>query len=100
MKKLFLLTLLSLIFIRGFSQSASRVPGSPFPVSQIPDTLYVINMESLTDDQRLTVITLQGMLAKTKPEIFCWRSVGFPLWLEDLHENYGIYIDSTILDRF
>ena len=77
------------------SQTASRLANSPFPVSQAPDKLYIVNMEHYTEDQRLTTISLQGMLAKTQPQIYCWRSVGFTLWINDLYNNYGVEVDST-----
>ena len=79
---------------------ASRINGSPYPVSQIPDMLYVVDMEYYNADQRLATITLQGMLAKTKPMIYCWTSAGYGKWIEDFDNNYNVLIDSTYWHDF
>jgi len=100
MKSIFSIIIVSLITLNLFSQTASRLANSPFPVSQIPDTLYVVDMEYYTPDQKLTTITLQGMLAKTKPMIFCWDLSGYGKWIDDFNNNYNVHIDSTYWHDF
>ena len=84
-----------------FSQeSLRRVPGSPYPASQIPDTLYIIEDYSFSDSQVFTLQTLQGLLAKTKPMIYRDRGAGHSIWFDDLISNYGIFADSSYKNDF
>lgn len=73
---------------------AGRLEGSPYPVSSVPDTLFVVADAGFTEGQRLTVETLQGMLAKEKPEIYRREEgSGYEIWLNDLVERYGVVAD-------
>jgi hypothetical protein len=85
-----LAVLFFLFNILAYAQPAGRIDGSPYPVSQKPDTLFVINDNNFTDAQLLTVQTLQGILAQTKPRIYRVRGDGYPTWLNDLKNNYGV----------
>lgn len=79
------------------AQAISRIGNSPYPTTAIPDTLFIINLNSMTADQQFTVVTLQGILSKTKPRIMVER--GSPQYLQDLL-NYGITYDSTYENDF
>ncbi|MGL1887861.1 MAG: GxGYxYP family putative glycoside hydrolase [Reichenbachiella sp.] len=98
MKILFLGCICLIVFVEsiGAQSVASRLEGSPFPVSQIPDTLYTIKSGELSQGKSVTVMTLQGLLAKTKPRI----DFRGKFWLKDLVENHGIIADSTYLLDF
>ena len=43
---------------------ASRVSGSPYPVSQIPKSLFAIDYSQLSASQIVAAETLQGILAQ------------------------------------
>ena len=70
------------------AQIPHRITGSPYPVSQTPDTLFVVNLGEYSDSQKLTIQTLQGLLAKTNPTLFSWIGGGSTIWLDDLENNY------------
>lgn len=95
MRKSFCILLIS-FFSWTFAspQMINRVEGSPYPVAaQKPDRLYLTS-ESFGYSQKITLLSLQGMLARTKPEI-----------LRDAHghaavlENY-VTIDRTYYNNF
>lgn len=67
----------------------TRLPGSPYPVSQEPDTLFVVQQAALSYDELLTVESLQGVLAQTKPEIYIANNA-YNVWLSDLVTNYKV----------
>ncbi len=75
--------------------TASRLPGSPYPVSRTPDTLFVLSEGSFSMGQRLALATLQGVLAKTKPRLYRWVNDGARLWLQDLVDRGLVVADST-----
>ena len=93
MKKYILLIFLSMwMFVPA--QQISRVADSPYPAAvQQPDRLYLTS-ESFGYSQKIVLQSLQGMLARTKPEI-----------LRDAHghaavlENY-VTIDRTYYNNF
>lgn len=73
-----------------------RLPGSPYPVSAKPDTLYVVYTNAFTPEQILTIGTLQGILAQTKPRIYLLDETetnGYKIWLNDLAANYQTVIN-------
>jgi hypothetical protein len=92
MKKLILLIFITYIAI--YAQSAARLDGSPYPVSTIPDTLYAIS-DNYSQSQMLTIETLQGVLAQTKPRIFRITNSSYTIWLDDLKNNYGVTVISS-----
>ena len=99
MKNIFLLFLVIGCFDIGLlAQTAPRIANSPYPVSTQPDSLYMVNMDLFTQPQQVTVITLQGLLAKVKPRIMVTR--GTPAFRSDLQEHYGVTYDSTYFDDF
>ncbi len=76
------------------------MPGSPYPVSQIPDTVYLVGLANVSDGQLLAILTLQGMLAKTKPEIYIDMGGGYTTWMQDLENNYGVVFKNTYYSDF
>ena len=44
----------------------SRISNSPYPVSQTPDKLFVLNDANFSVSQRITIETLQGIFAQTE----------------------------------
>jgi len=95
MKKLYLLILLICIYSSLLAQpSIQRIEGSPYPFSSPPDRLYLTS-ENYSYSQRIALQTLQGILAKTKPEI-----------LRDVHGHrtivakQGVTIDATYYSNF
>ncbi len=81
-------------------QYPDRVVGSPYPFSQIPDTLFVVEDNSFSQAELFTIQTLQGVLAKTKAMIYRDRGVGYSLWLTDLINNYGIIVNEVYKGDF
>ena len=69
-------------------QNISRVEGSPYPLaSSAPDRLYLTS-ENFSYSQKITLQSLQGILARTKPEI-----------LRDVHGHSGILENYVTIDR-
>jgi len=77
-----------------------RIIGSPYPASTIPDTLFIVKDGQFLESQILTIQSLQGLLAQTKPLIYRIRNRGSEVWLADLVANYQIIADSTFLSDF
>lgn len=69
-------------------QPAFHYPKSP----QLPTDLYVVHSSDLTPSEFSAVASLQGLLAKTKPEIYTVIDAipAYATWLEDLEQNYGV----------
>lgn len=86
-------TLFSLFILLASSaivqaQQITRVEGSPYPVAaQMPDKLYLTS-ESFGYSQKIVLQSLQGMLARTKPEI-----------LRDTHGHAGVLENHVTIDR-
>lgn len=94
------LTLISILLCCCFStlsaqSSIKRIEGSPYPISTPPDVLYLTSESSYTYSQKIALQTLQGIIAKTKPEI-----------LRDMYGdkaliiNNGVKIDNTYYNSF
>ena len=77
-----------------------RLEGSPYPMSESPFRLYVVKDQNFSNNQLLTIETLQGVLAQTKPQIYRLRSGGYGIWMEDLRNNYGVTLDYTYQSDF
>lgn len=78
---------------------AQRIGNSPYPpITATPDTLYYVNIDGMTQSQRLTVVTLQGLLAQSKPRIMVGR--GTRIFHKGLERNYGVTYDSTYYTDF
>lgn len=92
------------------SFNPTRLAGSPYPVSVKPDTLYVVYSDAFTDEQLLTIGSLQGILAQKKPRIYVLDGTGdsnYKIWLEDLAANYQTVVNydlaydfQKLIDRF
>ncbi|MBN2484685.1 MAG: RICIN domain-containing protein [Bacteroidales bacterium] len=73
MQKFKLVWLLAIaIQVNVYGQTIDRVEGSPFLSTMPPDTLYYSG-RNLSESERFTLATLQGLLAKTKPEIIIYQ---------------------------
>lgn len=69
-------------------QSISRIEGSPYPKAEnVPDKLYLTS-ENFSYSQKITLQSLQGILARTKPEI-----------LRDVHGHAAILENHLTIDR-
>jgi len=94
MKKIVLFNLLCCCSLVLMSQPAiQRVEGSPYPYSTAPDKLYLTS-ENYSYSQKIALQSLQGGLAKTKPEI-----------LRDVHGHRAVVgkyvpIDVTYYNNF
>ncbi len=84
----------------GAEPAVQRIDGSPYPASQIPDTLFVVDEGHFSPDQRLVIETLQGVLAQKKPAIYRRISRGYTIWLSDLEERFGVTIDHSFETDF
>ena len=81
-----------------YSQGISRIGNSPYPATATPDTLFMVNINSFSVTQRLAVVTLQGLLARVKPQIML--NLGAVGYINDLHTEYGVTYDSTYFTDF
>lgn len=76
--------------VSGSPYEPTRLPGSPYPVSQKPDTLFTLQQAGMSYDALLTMESLQGILAQKKPEIYIANGA-YNVWLSDLITKYGVY---------
>lgn len=79
---------------------AHRISNSPYPVSQTPDKLFVINDANFSASQRITIGTLQGILAQTEPQIYRVATEGYLMWVNDLKDNYSVELDYSLDSNF
>jgi hypothetical protein len=87
-KTIFTLFALLALTVNTWAQSIARIEGSPYPAAtQTPDRLYLTS-ESFAYSQKIALQSLQGMLARTKPEI-----------LRDTHGHAGILESYVTIDR-
>jgi hypothetical protein len=88
-----LFALMPLLLVRAQTRPP-RVAGSPFPVSAVPDTLFLTS-ENYSLSERVALQTLMGVIAQTKPAI-----------LRDLSghralvEKAGVKINDTYYTNF
>jgi hypothetical protein len=54
-----------------------------------PDVLYTMSVSSLNASDKLLMTTLQGLVARNKPEIWLRRSET-NMWLDELKSNHGV----------
>ncbi len=78
-----------------FNQEINRLEDSPYPSSNISDSLFICFENDFTDDELFTLQALQGILAQTKPRIYRDMGTGSSIWLKDLKDNYGVITDSN-----
>ncbi|MHB1685856.1 MAG: GxGYxYP domain-containing protein [Ignavibacteriaceae bacterium] len=86
-----------------YSGLPTRISGSPYPISpQKPDTLFVIDESKFTDSQVLTIQSLQGLLAQSKPRIYCIQNSNdsYSIWLNDLQKSYGVIRNNAYISDF
>ncbi|NOY79290.1 MAG: hypothetical protein GXO76_15665 [Calditrichaeota bacterium] len=77
-----------------------RLPGSPYPVSQSPQRLFVVDDAQFSRAQILAIETLQGVVAQTRPEIYRVRGPGYARWLQNFQDDLGVRIDETYRSDF
>ena len=82
------------------AQEPERIDGSPFPYSEIPDTVYVIYDDNFTEEEILVIQTLQGIVSKKKPAIFRDVGTGNSIWLNDLISKKLIIASYSLQDDF
>lgn len=89
MRTIFISCLLLTFSVALYAQSTiSRIEDSPYPAAaQKPDRLYLTS-ENFSYSQKIALQSLQGMLARTKPEI-----------LRDTHGHANIISDLMTIDR-
>ena len=73
-----------------------RVEGSPYPSSTQPDTIYVFQDDLFSHDEILLLQSIQGLLSKTEPKIYRDRGSGSSIWIQDLAENYGVFVSNDM----
>lgn len=81
-------------------EKAHRIEGSPFPVSSVPEAVFVVEDSYFSQDELLTVNTLQGVLAKKVPLIYRRYGSGYAVWLQDIKDNYSVNIDTALSKDF
>ncbi len=79
----------------------TRLAGSPYPASHKPDTLFWVDESSMSATQVLTIESLQGILAQTKPRIYVTNgSDSYLTWLTDMQKNYEVIVDNSFRADF
>ena len=81
-------------------ENINRILHSPFPVSQKPDTLYVIYDQNFSENEILSIQSLQGILSQEKPLIYRDVGTGSSIWINDLIENHNIIPNYSIDNNF
>lgn len=56
----------------------------------VANTLYVIDGRAISSDELVLAQTLQGIVAKTKAQIYIIASDAYEFWLNDLRDNWNI----------
>ncbi len=101
-KQFFLVCLFFLLLKVSLAQNiASRIPGSPYPVSATPSIIYVINDWGWSESKRFTTSTLMGLLAKGgNTMLYNESGIGYSIWMDDLVANYGVSVDKSFYNDF
>src|SRR5688572_13092557 len=90
--------LIFIAFLPLFAVQAQRLPsrvqGSPYPLSAVPDRLYLTS-ENYSPSENVALQTLMGVIAHVKPEIL--RDLSGH---RDLVEKAGVTIDNTYYSNF
>jgi len=96
MKKFSIYFLFCLIVPNLIAQSSiKRIEGSPYPLTATPDRLFTTSETVYSYSQKIAVQSLQGILAKTKPEILR-DTYGHKALLK----SQGFTIDETYSSNF
>ena len=73
------------------ADGAANYKMTGFPKSPLhPDKLYVIGKSSMTVPEASMIASLQGILAKKKPQIYINSVSAYSTWLLDLETRYGV----------
>ena len=82
---------------QNFSGAPTRISGSPFPMAKKPDTLFTVQLNNFSDPEKIIIQSLQGILAQTKPRIYCVidGSDTYSTFLADLQKSYGVTVINT-----
>ena len=99
-KNIFLLISSYVITSSVIAQEPQRIEGSPFPYSQIPDTVFVVYDDNFTEEEILIIQTLQGILSKKKPAIYRDVGTGSSIWINDLISKDLITVSYSFEDDF
>jgi hypothetical protein len=73
-----------------------RIENSPYPASSQPDTLFVFSDDLFTHPELLLLQSIQGLCAKTKPKIYRDKGSGSSIWIEDIEDEYGVYVSDQM----
>jgi len=75
----------------AWKTSASYYPKSPEP----PEKVLFIREQEMTVTEGVMVASLQGILAKKKPEVYILPAgyASYRTWLDDLVDNYGVTVE-------
>jgi hypothetical protein len=71
-------------------ETCETCPGDCGVCSYVPDKVYLVDRSKLTDAEAVMIVTLQGMLAKKKPQIYLTNAGNASTWLVDLLSNHGV----------
>eukprot|EP01043_Picozoa_sp_COSAG02_P015705 COSAG02_NODE_676_length_18610_cov_44.695532_9_plen_129_part_00 len=84
---------------------AAGASSSPYPQSAAPKTLRVYSGAGLAAGDKVTLETLGGGLARSRPELY--RVAGavnsttdaYALWLSELAGHFGVAVDAQFLNE-
>jgi len=88
-----------------YSKSASRIKESPYPVSSIPNTIFIIDegkCGGFTAEQNIALESLQGIIGQIQPQIYRISS-NFPSsskWIDYIKLNNFANVDTSYSDDF
>ncbi len=92
----YLLLGICFVFVSHSQAQIERIENSPYPSSSQPDTLYVFHDDLFTHDELLLLQSIQGLCSKVEPKIYRDKGSGSSIWIQDLAENYGVYISEEM----
>lgn len=92
----YLLLGICFVFVSHSQAQIDRIENSPYPSSSQPDTLYVFHDDLFTHDELLLLQSIQGLCSKVEPKIYRDKGSGSSIWIQDLAENYGVYISEEM----
>lgn len=79
-----------ILFFSLSSKAYEPINNKYYPSLNRPAHLYVIKSSSMNDAQKIMILTLQGIVAQNKPEIYVDFGDSSTTWLDDLKNNYSI----------
>ena len=66
---------------------------SYFPVLERPERLYVIRESAMDAAEFLTIISIQGIVAQDRPEIYIQGAGNYGAWVDMFERDYGIPVE-------